>query len=270
MDDATKQAPKQGAATNNGNSSSPAPAASNTNKGFPVTTFIAGLVPGVIAGLILAAAIIYFCHRRRKAADRDSIFSKPDRQISDPIYNPQMATRTDFLNHKRGPSANTIPSADTPTANQPPLTGYYNPNRPETGTTAVASPPQGEGDFVALSTPTPKIRGLFGRSSDLKKKQSTSTYHRSANSQETIDVAMGNMLPPPLPYDEPHKSVNPYGWADSRNTMFSDVIKMAGGTSSQIATPALTPSPAKGKKGEQRPPLKLGSPYRGNDAENKF
>ena len=276
-------------------SSSPAKVSPVPEKRFSGSSFVAGFIPGIVIGLLLAAAVAFILSHRRKKNDRDSIFGnqKPDRQISDPIYHPQLTARTDFLNHKRSGSAESDPSAGTPVAYAQPMTSYYNPTRPDTGTTAVGSPERRVRPVersMSPSTPSGKVRGLFSRTSNLKKHQVPvsphGTTHKSAASTETIDVLMGNAWPiQPTSHGnnangflgtDPYASGNPYGRGlpqapkvtRKHDTTYSDVLRAAGASESQAATPHSTPSPAKKHNG--RPPLKLGSPYRAHDPENKF
>lgn len=74
------------------------PASSQCNP-FPGVAIMAGFFPGFVAGALLAILVIVFLGRRRdKKRERESQnFGRISATVSDPIYDPQFACRTDFL-----------------------------------------------------------------------------------------------------------------------------------------------------------------------------
>lgn len=80
-----------------------------TGKGFA-----AGFIPGIILGILATAGILWYLRRRNAQRNRESGETfigrrQPAPKISEPIYQPQMGMRTDFLNHQRSASADNHP-----------------------------------------------------------------------------------------------------------------------------------------------------------------
>jgi len=251
--------------------------------GFSGRDFAAGFIPGLILGIIATAALMLYLLRRKRNPEKDSIFNeKPDRQISDPIYNPQFTVRTDFL-HKRTASA---PST-TAVASSPKTTfgGYYNPSihhpSPSSSSDHILATPTPapkrthpksatNGLTATPSTPPLRVRALFttAKSPSLRRKKSTRSLARKASdkasdvSEATIDVRMshgtrvmtpplgrgGGLYPPTVTRPGAAAAAGPAG-ESRRGTTYSDVLRAIGGEGS------LAPAGGKG----------LGSPWRGKE-----
>ena len=83
------------------------PAAVKSEQGFDGKSFAAGLIPGLVIGALCAIGAMYLINKRReKQADKrySGDFGHVARKISDPIYDPEHAARTDFI---RRPSHST-------------------------------------------------------------------------------------------------------------------------------------------------------------------
>ncbi|MCJ1485295.1 hypothetical protein MMC06_005469 [Schaereria dolodes] len=72
------------------------PAPDNHCNDFPATAIIAGFFPGLVAGILLTILII-ICIGRRNSKRESGDFGHVSATVSDPIYQDQSATRTDFL-----------------------------------------------------------------------------------------------------------------------------------------------------------------------------
>ena len=236
------------------------------NSGFSGRSFAAGFIPGLVIGILATAALMFYLMRRKKLVTRNSIFNeKPDRTISDPIYHPQLAARTDFL-HKRTASE---PAVSATLVSTPPdgFQGYYNPNikYPAKKTTgSLGSPfdtptPMPKRQANHPSTPPMRVRGLFSvKSPSLRRKKSQHSLARNASdkrsdiSEATIDVRMsdssrglglqasaqgGTLYPPAVSRTKASPGQN-----SDRGTTYSDVLRAIGVDGA---------------------PAKLGSPYRG-------
>lgn len=250
-----------------------------SNTGFSGRSFAAGFVPGLVLGILATLLLIFFLARRKKRADKGSIFNeKPDRTISDPIYHPQFAARTDFL-HKRTASEPAPQSATLIATPPEAYHGYYNPaikpsakSSPDSLAPSLGPPfdtptpmPRRltKGVMDSPSTPPMRVRGLFStKSPSLRRKKSQHSLARNASdkrsdvSEATIDVRMSHGTPPfGLPPQGERQGRNLYPPAvtrkgnaeltppeSDRDTTYSDVLRAIGvdGT-----------------------PVKLGSPYRG-------
>ena len=213
---------------------------------------------------------MFYLMRRKRRIQRNSIFNeKPDRTISDPIYHPQLAARTDFL-HKRTASEPAV-SATLVTTPPEAFKNYYNPNikyptKNSPSTTDSFGPPFDTPTpmpkrltkaIMDPSTPPMRVRGLFSaKSQSLRRKKSTHSLTRNASdkcsdiSEATIDVRMSNSsrgfgLPP----QGSPQGRNLYPPAvtrtkdSDRSTTYSDVLKAIG----VDGTPARLGSPCRGK-----------------------
>ncbi|KAF2474729.1 uncharacterized protein BDR25DRAFT_301375 [Lindgomyces ingoldianus] len=130
-----------------------APAASQTTAAAPLPTprakqgfdgksFAAGFFPGIVLGALLALGLLWAIKKRRELQERNRYsgdFGHVSRQISDPIYDPMYANRTDFI--RRG-SSSVEPSPNS-------ATGMVPKNGMRGG---------GSGGM------TPRIKSLFGKS----------------------------------------------------------------------------------------------------------
>ncbi|KAH9860798.1 hypothetical protein J1614_012131 [Plenodomus biglobosus] len=84
----------------------PAPATTSTQQSFDGKSFAAGLFPGIVIGALSTLALIWLIRKRRESQSRPRYsgdFGHVARQISDPIYDPSLAARTDFM--RRGSSS---------------------------------------------------------------------------------------------------------------------------------------------------------------------
>lgn len=83
------------------------------SQGFDGRSFAAGFVPGIIIGALGCLALIWLIKKRRESQSKERYsgdFGHVARQISDPIYDPQRAARTDFI--RRGSqSAHSSPNS---------------------------------------------------------------------------------------------------------------------------------------------------------------
>jgi hypothetical protein len=71
-----------------------------TSSGFDGRSFAAGLFPGIIIGTLGAMGLMWVINKRRESQAKERYsgdFGHVTRQISDPIYDPAHAARTDFM-----------------------------------------------------------------------------------------------------------------------------------------------------------------------------
>jgi hypothetical protein len=76
------------------------PAAVKSERGFDGKSFAAGLLPGLLIGALAAIAIMWFINKRQDARANKRYsgdFGHVSRKISDPIFDPEHAARTDFI-----------------------------------------------------------------------------------------------------------------------------------------------------------------------------
>lgn len=92
----------------------PIPTASHPNPAFPAKAVVAGFFPGIILGVLLTLAVIWLINKRRESQRNrySGDFGHVARTVSDPIYDPQYAARTDFL--RRGSGSAASPSYSSP------------------------------------------------------------------------------------------------------------------------------------------------------------
>lgn len=86
-------------------SNSPPPTI-HSQQSFDGRSFVAGFVPGIVVGALLTLALIWLVRKRRESRSKarySGDFGHVARQISDPIYDPSRAARTDFM--RRGSSS---------------------------------------------------------------------------------------------------------------------------------------------------------------------
>ncbi|KAF2854905.1 hypothetical protein T440DRAFT_362041, partial [Plenodomus tracheiphilus IPT5] len=84
----------------------PAPAKTSSQQSFDGRSFAAGLFPGIVIGALSTLALIWLIRKRRESQSKPRYsgdFGHVARQISDPIYDPSLAARTDFM--RRGSSS---------------------------------------------------------------------------------------------------------------------------------------------------------------------
>jgi hypothetical protein len=219
---------------------------------------MAGLFPGIIIGLLIAAGIYFFLKKRKQrnqdSKDREShLFGgpAPRTKISDPIYQPGMSDRTDFM-HARSASGSSIPQNQIPNSQQANagFGGYYQPqqraDRPVTGSTGtLVSPTQQDRNKTAalgapFETPTRpaksvqggKVRALFSKVPSQRSRKSRQALGQSTGSLETIDVLMSQQpglgLPPPMLQPFQYRPDGGKTRPSTPQTTYSDVYRAAG------------------------------------------
>ncbi|KAK7511079.1 uncharacterized protein IWZ02DRAFT_436901 [Phyllosticta citriasiana] len=90
-------------------SAAPAPSSSGKEEKHSKTGAIAGGVVGGVAALVLLVLLAIWCAKRRgtpKKPRYSGDFGPVSRTVSDPIYHPQMSSRTEFLRRDAGSSGN--------------------------------------------------------------------------------------------------------------------------------------------------------------------
>jgi hypothetical protein len=71
-----------------------------TSSGFDGRSFVAGFFPGIVIGTLGAIGLMWVINKRRETQAKERYsgdFGHVARQISDPIYDPAHAARTDFI-----------------------------------------------------------------------------------------------------------------------------------------------------------------------------
>ncbi|OCL02540.1 hypothetical protein AOQ84DRAFT_179922 [Glonium stellatum] len=97
-------------------STPPIPTAGHSNPAFPAKAVVAGFFPGLILGVLLTLATIWLIKKRREYLRNrySGDFGHVARTVSDPIYDPQYAARTDFL--RRGSGSGTSNAHSSPSS----------------------------------------------------------------------------------------------------------------------------------------------------------
>ncbi|ORX96063.1 hypothetical protein BCR34DRAFT_464672, partial [Clohesyomyces aquaticus] len=165
--------------------STPLPTA-QAKQGFDGKSFAAGFFPGIILGALMALGLLWVIKKRRELQNKPRYsgdFGHVSRQISDPIYNPMYANRTDFI--RRG-SNSAQPSPNS-------TTGMVVKNGGKVGT--------GGGGM------TPRIKSLFSKSPRLG---------FSSNFAATGTGLPAPALPPAVRAGNPHN--DPYATPKSKRT----------------------------------------------------
>jgi hypothetical protein len=226
-------------------SSCPAPAVV-TQSGFNGGSFAAGFFPGIIIGALGTIGLLWVIKKRRESQAKGRYsgdFGHVARQISDPIYDPQHAARTDFMrrgSHSAQPSPNSASDlVYTDKSNQQPVHGLTpriksmwdrtpklnfgftsglpsNPARPPPAIRAGNSQ-----DPYTTPRHTPRRKHRSHRSSRSHRPDPTRT-----GSSETIDV----LMPAPSFLEPPKASgmrENRFT-TDSNNTTFTKLMERAG------------------------------------------
>jgi hypothetical protein len=216
-----------------------------TQTGFNGGSFAAGLFPGIIIGALGTIGLLWVIKKRRESQAKERYsgdFGHVARQISDPIYDPQRAARTDFMrrgSHSVQPSPNSASDLVYNDKNNQPVHGLT----PRIKSMWDRTPKLNFGFASGLPSnparPPPAIRA--GNSQDpyttprhtprRKHKSHRSTRsHRPegerTGSTETIDVLMPapSFLEPPKP---PGMRENRFT-TDSNNTTFTKLMERAG------------------------------------------
>jgi hypothetical protein len=111
----------------------PATVPIQTKQGFDGKSFAAGFFPGIVIGALSTLALIWIIKKRRESQSKERYsgdFGHVARQISDPIYDPQHAARTDFMRrgshsaHSSPNSTDRIVQGMKETNANPPIHGF--------------------------------------------------------------------------------------------------------------------------------------------------
>jgi hypothetical protein len=213
-----------------------------TQSGFNGRSFAAGLFPGIVVGALGTIGLLWVIKKRRESQAKERYsgdFGHVSRQISDPIYDPQHAARTDFIrrgSHSAQPSPNSATDL------------VYNDKQPVHGLTPRiksmwASTPKLNFGFAsglpsnpAPAPPPPLIRAGNSHDPYTTPRQTPRRKHRSyrssrpeparTGSTETIDVLMPapSFLEPPKAYGMRENRLT----TDSTNTTFTKLMERAG------------------------------------------
>ncbi|KAF1845962.1 uncharacterized protein K460DRAFT_338753 [Cucurbitaria berberidis CBS 394.84] len=243
-------------------SNCPVAAPIQTSQGFDGRSFAAGFFPGIVLGALSTIGLIWAIKKRRESqakARYSGDFGHVARQISDPIYDPMHAARTDFM--RRGsqsaqPSPNSTDKIITGMKNNGAATAGGAGLTPRiksmwdrtpklnfgfaTGLPANPAPPPpavraGNNNVDPYTTPRQTPRRKHSKHSS-RHTSSSHRHHRHhddnrleptrSGSQETIDVLMPapGFLEPPKP---PGMRENRFT-SDSSNTTFTKLMERAG------------------------------------------
>lgn len=215
-----------------------------TQSGFDGRSFAAGFFPGIVIGALGTIGLLWVIKKRRESQSKERYsgdFGHVARQISDPIYDPQHAARTDFI--RRGSqSAQPSPNSATGMVNQPQAVHGLTPRiksmwdrTPKlnfgfaTGLPSNPAPPPpairagNSNDPYTTPRHTPRRKHKSHRSTRSHRPEPTRT-----GSTETIDVLMpapSFLEPPKAPgMRENHNRLT----TDSSNTTFTKLMERAG------------------------------------------
>ncbi|OCK77212.1 hypothetical protein K432DRAFT_384873 [Lepidopterella palustris CBS 459.81] len=142
--------------------------APSSNPAFPARAVVAGFFPGMLLGALLALAIVWFISKRREAARNrySGDFGHVAHTVSDPIYDPTYAARTDFLRRGSTSAASQPSPGSTTQMVQPRGVGIGMYSQPNTACTNT--PAGGIGSTPGIGGPkTPRVRSLFSKSPKL-------------------------------------------------------------------------------------------------------
>jgi hypothetical protein len=237
--------PASASQTSDGSSAVPV----QTGSSFDGRSFAAGFFPGIVIGALSTLALLWIIKKRRESQAKSRYsgdFGHVARQISDPIYDPQHAARTDFM--RRGSqSAQTSPNSTdrivqgmketkpehglTPRIKSmwdrtPKLNfGFQTPELPAN---PRAPPAVRAGNAYTDPYQTPQQKPKRIHSARRTSSRRSSAQHRPevvrSGSSETIDVLMPapSFLLPPQPMRENRFT------AGSANTTFTKLMERAG------------------------------------------
>lgn len=219
-----------------------------SDSGFNGGSFAAGFFPGIVIGALGCIGLMWVIkkHRETQAKERYSgDFGHVARQISDPIYDPLHAARTDFIrrgSHSVQPSPNSATDLvyNDKSRNEQPIHGLTPriksmwdrtpklnfgftsglPSNPAPPPPAIRA---GNNNHDPYTTPrhTPRRKHKSHRSSRSHRAEPART-----GSTETIDVLMPapSFLEPP----KPHGMRNNRMTTESTNTTFTKLMERAG------------------------------------------
>ncbi|KAK8158824.1 hypothetical protein IWX90DRAFT_11410 [Phyllosticta citrichinensis] len=192
----------------------PAPSSSGKGEKHSNTGAIAGGVVGGVAALVLLVLFAMWCAKRRgtpKKPRYSGDFGPVSRTVSDPIYHPQMSSRTEFLRRDAGSSGNASidqtlfgspfsPKSKSPldrnntvTSNTSYAYGYTRPN--PSPKKSYGSLLRGPGGGMAASNPGRAAQARHYAPSDM---QTTTTSNPFTIGQATDDSS-SVYTPTPLP-----------------------------------------------------------------------
>jgi hypothetical protein len=222
-----------------------------TGSNFDGRSFAAGFFPGIVIGALSTLALFWIIKKRRESQAKQRYsgdFGHVARQISDPIYDPQHAARTDFMRRGSHSAQSTPNSTDrivqgmketngkvehgfTPRIKSmwdrtPKLNFGFQPS----GLPENPRPPPAVRAGNAYTDPyqTPQQKPKRIHSARRTSSRRTSAQHRPdvvrSGSSETIDVLMPapSFLLPPQPMRENRFT------AGSANTTFTKLMERAG------------------------------------------
>ena len=222
--------------------------ASSTQQGFDGRSFAAGLFPGIVIGALATLGLIWIIRKRRETQSKERYsgdFGHVARQISDPIYDPAHAARTDFM--RRGSqSAQASPNSTdriiqgmrsapppAPSGLTPRIKSMWD-RTPKlnfgftTGLPASPAPPPpavraGNNTIDPYTTPRQKPKRIH---SARRSGANRPVQPPRSGSTETIDVLMPapNFLEPPKPMGMRENRFT----SDSSNTTFTKLMERAG------------------------------------------
>jgi hypothetical protein len=218
-----------------------------TSSGFNGSSFAAGFFPGIIIGAVGTIGLIWVIKKRRESQSKERFsgdFGHVARQISDPIYDPRHAARTDFM--RRG-SRSAQPSPNSASdlvyndkSDHPPAHGLTPRIKSMWNRTPKLNFGFSSGLPAHSAPPPPTIRA--GNSQDPyttprqtprrkhKSHRSSRSHHRPelarTGSTETIDVLMPapSFLEPPKAHGMRENRFT----SDTTNTTFTKLMERAG------------------------------------------
>ncbi|KAF2280868.1 uncharacterized protein EI97DRAFT_366980 [Westerdykella ornata] len=230
-----------------------------TQRGFDGRSFVAGFFPGIVIGALTTLAVIWLIKKRREVQEKNRYsgdFGHVSRTISDPIYDPNYAARTDFIRRGSG-SAQPSPNSTTGFVRKettqsgggmtPKIRSLWE-RTPKLGFSGFGGPlPAHPAPAVRVGmhdgrdpyktpTRTPKRSDSISRtriSAIAAKNRGTTTQQRPdtltrGTSTETIDVLMRTpsfLAPPKAPGMSENKNRLTQ---DSTNTTFTKLMERAG------------------------------------------
>ncbi|KAF2198153.1 hypothetical protein GQ43DRAFT_443622 [Delitschia confertaspora ATCC 74209] len=148
------------AASQTSSLSSPLPASIHQSS-FPAKAVVAGFFPGMVLGALLTLLLLWVIKKRRESQKPrySGDFGHVSRSISDPIYDPVYAARTDFIRRPSNAGTSVQPSPNS-------TTGMVQRDRGAAVGQAV-----GSGGWMG----SPRVRSLFSKSPKIGFATSTST-----------------------------------------------------------------------------------------------
>ncbi|KAF1945475.1 hypothetical protein EJ02DRAFT_451506 [Clathrospora elynae] len=223
----------------------------STSQTFDGRSFAAGFFPGIVIGALSTIALLWTIRKRRESQANKQRYSGDfghvARQISDPIYDPQQAARTDFM--RRGSHS----AQTTPNSTDRILQGMKEMGKAEHGftpriksmwdrtpklnfgfgTTGLPANPApavraGNNYNDPYTTPRQKPKRIHSvRRTSSRRTSAQRPEMARAGSSETIDILMpapSFLLPPQAPGMRGDNRLT----SDSSNTTFTKLMERAG------------------------------------------